>query len=249
MISCQYGCCEKAIFNQSKTWLSLKKRKGHPKNNSWVKVPDIAWKLITFKPLTDQLNDTDHGYSPVFQWQNLGPGIQVDALWSVKPSQTLAAAHPVASADGSVQWMLNQMEDDDGSAEFCRVETLNSLSRSWAVFVMWNSRILWCSEMISVIHLSHQWYKYCGMNLNLQGDTCWKTDTNSFYLYLSIDCHTKETFKISSSSTCTPVLPPSTFLGRFHRMLFLHWIRVIVSGTTVPKTLSSLIMSMSSSVL
>lgn len=41
-----------------------------------------------------------------------------------------AAAHPVASADGSVQWMLNQMEDDDGLAEFCRVETLNSLSRS-----------------------------------------------------------------------------------------------------------------------
>lgn len=38
----------------------------------------ITSSLRTLKPLTDEVNDTDHGYRSMFEWKSLRAGVHVD---------------------------------------------------------------------------------------------------------------------------------------------------------------------------
>lgn len=48
----------------------------------------ITSSLHTLKPLTDEENDADRGYSSMFLWKSLRAGVHVDVPRLIKPTQT-----------------------------------------------------------------------------------------------------------------------------------------------------------------
>lgn len=67
---------------------------------------NIHWSA-TCKPVTDKVNDTDHGYCTVFWWETLGPGIHRNVVCPIKPSRILVQTELPDSCYSVAQYNLD----------------------------------------------------------------------------------------------------------------------------------------------
>lgn len=120
----------------------------------------IHWSATTWDPLTGEVKSIDHGYSNNVAVESLNPGIHVNLLWAVKPIQTSCQTESTSSAAlcGGIHGLARRSAWVGSGIFWGQVDAVKSLSRSWAMFVVWQHTLsCWGTNAIWVCW----WHGWC----------------------------------------------------------------------------------------